>query len=414
MPTVGWGRMPLAQIFFKRLGGTMTPEELIKQREQRKLLARAAEAKTTEASDDEKIVSDATKENLKSAGRLAASFGKAVAEKTKNAAAMAAEKKREAQEALARRAEEAKAKKDADAAEQERREAERARERAEQVPIAQPEARAVETVSVQPGPMLTTAEPLVIEVAPTPAEEPEATSAPDADLVISTPAPVVQEVGEAAPPEQAVVEPQVPEVQEVAPRRPTQPPVSALKPMPSEATAKPQASQVKPGTSSCAVSAAASTKQGWPRLAGAGIVVLVLAGALAWWFAHRSSDPASDPRIDTTAGVTAPAPIPARVAPVLPAPPTAGAVPALIPLQEEKPPMAPSVSEVPKAATPPKVEAAAVVPAVVPATVTRTDATPVSKSKPRATPTPAPKSEPKTDWQDQANNDIDAWAEKIR
>ncbi|UKE46235.1 hypothetical protein [Xanthomonas cerealis] len=392
----------------------MTPEELIKQREQRKLLARAAEAKTTEASDDEKIVSDATKENLKSAGRLAASFGKTVAEKAKHAAALAAEKGREAQEAMARRAEEAKAKKEADAAEQARLEAERARELAEQMAHTQTEAQAVQDRSIPSEPTPTTPERLITGVAPAPGEKPEATSAPDADVVISTPAPGVRDVEETARPEQASVEPQVPEVQGAAPSKPTQPLASAGKPVPTKVAAKPHVRRAKPVTSSPATSAQVNARQGWQRLAGAGVAVLVLTGALAWWFAHRSSDPASDPHIDATAGVTAPAPIPARVAPVLPAPPTAGAVPAVIPLQEEKPPMAPSVSEVPNAVAPPKVEAAADVPAVVPATVTRTDATPVSKPKPRATPKPAPKSEPKTDWQDQANSDIDAWAEKIR
>lgn len=392
----------------------MTPEELIKQREQCKLLARAAEAKTTGASDDEKIVSDATKENLKSAGRLAASFGKAVAEKTKYAAALAAEKGREAQEAIARRAEEAKAKKDADAAEQARLEAERARELAEQMAHAQTEAQAIEGRSIPSEPTPMTPEPLVMDVAPARAEKPEATSAPDADVVMSTPAPGVREVEETARPEQAAVEPQVPEVQEAAPSKPTQPLVSAGKPVPTKATAKPQASHVKPRTPSCAVSAAASTKQGWQRWAGAGVAVLVLAGALAWWFFHRSSDAASDPRIDATAGVTAPEQIPALAVPVLPAPPTAGAVPAVIVLQEETAPMTPSVSEVPNAAAPPKVEAAAVVPAVMPAAVTRADTAPVSTPKPRATQNPVPKAEPKNDWQDQANNDIDAWAETIR
>ena len=69
----------------------MTPEELIKQRKQRELLAKAAQAKTTAPADAEKLVSDATKENLKTAGRLAASFGKALADKTKQAASVAAE-----------------------------------------------------------------------------------------------------------------------------------------------------------------------------------------------------------------------------------------------------------------------------------------------------------------------------------
>jgi hypothetical protein len=255
---------------------------------------------------------------------------------------------------------------------------------------------------------------LLTDVAPASAEKPKAISAADADVVMSTPAPGVREVEETARPEQAAVEPQIPEVQEAAPSKPTQPLVSAGKPVPTKVAAKPRGRPDKPVTFSPATSAQVNARQGWQRVAGAGVVVLVLAGALAWWFSHRSSDAASDSRIDATAGVTAPAPIPAPAAPVLRAPPAAGAVPTVILPQEETHPKTPSVSEAPNAAAPPKVEATTVVPAVVPAAVTRTDTAPFPKPKPRATPKPAPKAEQKTDWQDQANDDIDAWAEKIK
>ena len=392
----------------------MTPEELIKQREQRKLLAAAAQAKSTTQTDAEKIISDAAKENLKTAGRLAASLGKTLADKTKQAAAVAADKGREAQESLVRRAEEAKARRDAEAAEQARLEGERTRERAEQMPIAQPEARAVETVSAQPEPMLTTAAPLVVEAAPTPAEEPEATSATDIDAVISTLGSDVQKGEQPAPPEQAPVEPKAPEVQEAASSNPTQPPVSAFKTMPTQATAKPQASQAKSGASSYAVSAVASNKQGWQRLAGASVAVLLLGGTLAWWATHRSPENALGPQADAATVVKAPKrpPVPAALVPS--APPKAEAIQPVIAPREEKSRMAASVSEVPKAAMPPKVEVASAAPPVTPAPVAKADTTPASKPKPRSTSKPAPKTEPKNDWQDQANSDIDAWAEKIK
>lgn len=177
----------------------MTPEELIKQRKQRELLAKAAQAKTTAPTDAEKLVSDATKENLKTAGRLAASFGKALADKTKQAASVAAEKGREAQEALARRAEEAKARKEAEAAENARLEVERAQALAEQEATAQPEPRVVEPEPVQTDSAPEAPEPVVEEVVPEPTAEPEAGPAPVIKEPVSAPAPAVSEAVDATP-----------------------------------------------------------------------------------------------------------------------------------------------------------------------------------------------------------------------
>jgi len=54
--------------------------------------------------------------------------------------------------------------------------------------------------------------------------------------------------------------------------------------------------------------------------------------------------------------------------------------------------------------------------AQTPATAPASKPVPVSKpaAKPKPAPKPVAKPEPKNDWQDQANSDIDAWAEKIR
>ncbi|WP_139119801.1 hypothetical protein [Xanthomonas graminis] len=384
----------------------MTPEELIKQREQRKLLAAAAQAKSTSPTDAEKIVSDATKENFKSAGRLAANIGKAVADKTKQAAAMAAEKGREAQEALAKRAEEAKVKKEAEAAEQTRLEPERARKAGEQGALAQLEVQTTEAVSVRPEKALLVSDPLSAEVVPTP----EASLASDVDVAISTPAPVVHIEEEDAPPEQAPSPLRASMVQEVAPSNAPQPLGTASKPMPSKAVAKSVTNPAKPAKTSPVVSAPASAKQGRQRVVGAGVAVLVLAGALAWWFSARSTDPVSDLHVETTVEVVPPAQPPVAIAPAVPAPPKTEDLSPVTALQEASVPAA--VSKASRAAIPSKAQPAVAAPAATPAAAAKLQASRVSKPKQSVTETP--KAEQKNDWQDQANSDIDAWAEKIK
>ena len=50
---------------------------------------------------------------------------------------------------------------------------------------------------------------------------------------------------------------------------------------------KPEALKANPAGEA---SAKASNKKGWQLLAGSGVAVLVLGGALAWWTTHRSSE----------------------------------------------------------------------------------------------------------------------------
>ncbi|HEL3840184.1 TPA: hypothetical protein UMY98_000037 [Stenotrophomonas maltophilia] len=364
-------------------------------------------AKTTAPTDAEKLVSDATKENLKTAGRLAASFGKALADKTKQAAAVAAEKGREAQEALARRAEEAKARKEAEAAENARLEAERAQALVEQEATAQPEPRVVEPEPVQTDSAPEAPEPVVEEVVPEPTPEPEAGPAPVIKEPVSAPAPAVNEAVDATPAAPAPVERVVPSVPASAPSKPAQAPVAAPKATATRAPVKPEAPKASPAKPSGEAAAKDSNKKGWQLLAGSGVAVLVLGGALAWWTTHRSSEtvPLQD---KPAAAVTAPAPVTVPVAPVVSAPPQVEEPKPVTAPVEEKAAVAAPVVEAPVLAEPPKAQTPATAPASKPV--------PVSKpaAKPKPAPKPVAKPEPKNDWQDQANSDIDAWAEKIR
>lgn len=90
----------------------MTPDELLRERKRRELLARVNDASNTTPSADEALVSDNAKQSLKAAGHWAGVLGKRAAEITKQgafiaaertraAAAVASEKARQSQEAAA-------------------------------------------------------------------------------------------------------------------------------------------------------------------------------------------------------------------------------------------------------------------------------------------------------------------------
>lgn len=390
----------------------MTPEELIRQRKQRELLAKAAQAKATGPSDDEKIVRDATKENLKTAGRLVASFSKAVAEKTKHAAALAAEKGREAQEAMARRVEEAKARKEAEAAEQARQEAELAQALAVQAVVAQLEPEVVEPVAVQSETLAPLAEP-VVEAEAAPIEpEPEATPAPIVAEQASVPEPAASEAVEAAMPEPVQTRAEVPVVLRHVVSNPAPAPVPAAKPTAAKASGKPQTPKTSPAKPTTDEPAAESSKKGWQLLAGAGVAVLVLGGALAWWASHRSSETAPT-QTKPAEAVSAPVHVPVAAAPAVSVPAQVEAPKSVPAPVEEKAPAtflvveAPKVGGQPKAQTPVEVTPKTVV-------VSKPLAKPLAKARPLSAPKPVAKPEAKNDWQDQANDDIDAWSNKIK
>lgn len=381
----------------------MTPEELIRQRKQRELLAKAAQAKATGPSDDEKIVSDATKENLKTAGRLVASFSKAVAEKTKHAAALAAEKGREAQEAMARRAE---------AAEQARQEAELAQVLAVQAVVAQLELQVDEPVAVESETLAPVAE-RVVEAEAAPIEpEPEATPAPIVAEQASVPEPAASEAVDAALPEPVQTRAEVPVVLRHVVSNPAPAPVPAAKPTAAKASGKPQTPKTSPAKPTTDEPAAESSKKGWQLLAGAGVAVLVLGGALAWWASHRSSETAPT-QTKPAEAVTAPVHVPVAAAPAVSVPTQVEALKSVPAPVEEKAPATFPVVEAPKVAGQPKAQTpAAVTPKTV--VVSKPVAKPLAKARPLPAPKPVAKPEAKNDWQDQANDDIDAWSKKIK
>lgn len=370
----------------------MTPEELIKQRKQRELLAKAAQAKTTAPTDAEKLVSDATKENLKTAGRLAARFGKALAGKTKQAAAVAAEKGREAQEALARRAEEAKAKKESEAA-------------AHSAP---------EPLTAQPDPRPSTPEP-------GPPHDVHA-RAPVADT-----APVGSSVDAASVAAEIVVHPWTAEPSPPIRREPKAMVVSSptleqvtVEPSASSTPAVPAAQkELGPRQSTPAQQASTTpqqgvTRAGWHRIALAGGAVLIVGGVLAWWLAFRPSAPALDPVLPSA--TVAPASVSApKVEPPMPAPAQSRepVKPASAPEEEQ------AVLSVPMANDP---KSGAAIRPQRPALPVAPAPRPVAAPSPRPVPKPMavapvatpPEVERRTDWHEQANSDIDAWAEKIR
>ncbi|MDH1192654.1 hypothetical protein [Stenotrophomonas sp. GD03958] len=73
----------------------MTPEERIQQRKREELLKRANATPTASPTQEERLVSDGVKENLKAASHWAGVFGKRTAELTQKGVAAAAEKAKE-------------------------------------------------------------------------------------------------------------------------------------------------------------------------------------------------------------------------------------------------------------------------------------------------------------------------------
>jgi len=70
----------------------MTPDELLRERKRRELLARANDASNATPSADEALVSDNAKQSLKAAGHWAGVLGKRAVEATKQGATIAADK----------------------------------------------------------------------------------------------------------------------------------------------------------------------------------------------------------------------------------------------------------------------------------------------------------------------------------
>lgn len=324
-------------------------------------------------------------------------WGRVFGSKAKELSEKAVEKSKEAQEAIARRAAEAKAKK----------EAERAQTAAANPTTAPAELLQIEPEAISP-PVVTetTVESedetaLLERLAPMEADAKKATNEL-AKALRENPAVaalIYDGRGELAPQLRDVLG------EVLAPVTPDQH-------SPSVPESIPQGESVASATPDHAPNNAPSRKKGWQTLAGAAFVVLVLAGVTAWWVTRHDSE---------TPAVPAATPTAASVPPVVANPRPAPAVdlrPVAVPV--ERGPSSPGPEESkPETVVilPVEAPAATPVPAVIPkAKPTPEGSTsavrPVEKPKATAITAPRPKPDETNGWQEKADGDMDAWAKK--
>lgn len=155
-----------------------------------------------------------------------------------------------------------------------------------------------------------------------------------------------------------------------------------------------------------------SRTKAWQTLAGAALVVLVLAGATAWWVTRHDSETPTVPAATSTAAAMPPVVVTPSQAPVI------DPLPVAVPIERGPAPIKDAKAAPLPVAMPP-VEA----PAAKPAPVVIAGAKPTPKvsmppvrqaTKPKASVVPAPQPKPnETDgWQEKAEGDMDAWAKK--
>jgi hypothetical protein len=325
-------------------------------------------------------------------------WGRVFGSKAKELSEKAVEKSKEAQEAIARRAAEAKAKKEA--------------ERAQAATAAIPTAAPTELLQVEPEvispPVVTetTVEPedetaLLERLAPMQADAKKATNEL-ANALRENPA-----VAALICDGRGTLAPQLRDVlgEVLAPATPD--PHS-----PSVPGSISQGESVASATPDHAPNNAPSRKKGWQTLAAAAFVVLVLAGVTAWWVTRHDSE---------TPAVPASTPTAASVPPVVANPRPAPAVdllPVAVPV--ERGPASPGPEESkPETVVilPIEAPAATPVPAVIPEAKPRPKGStsavrPVEKPKATAIAAHQPKPVETNGWQKKADGDMDAWAKK--
>ncbi|MFY0186103.1 hypothetical protein PV767_18690 [Stenotrophomonas rhizophila] len=155
-----------------------------------------------------------------------------------------------------------------------------------------------------------------------------------------------------------------------------------------------------------------SRTKAWQTLAGAALVVLVLAGATAWWVTRHDSETPTVPAATPTAAAMPPVVVTPSPAPVI------DPLPVAVPIERGPAPIKDAKAAPLPVAMPP-VEA----PAAKPAPVVIAGAKPTPKvsmppvrqaTKPKASVVPAPQPKPNetNGWQEKAEGDMDAWAKK--
>ncbi|MEA9587680.1 hypothetical protein VC279_11965 [Xanthomonas sp. WHRI 10064A] len=189
-------------------------------------------------------------------------------------------------------------------------------------------------------------------------------------------------------------------------------PVTADQQSPSVPESIPQGAPAVSATPDHAPNNVPSRAKGWQTLAGAALVGLVLAGATAWWVTRHDSE---------TSAVPASTPTAVAVPPVVATP---GPAPVVDPLPVAVPVERGPASTVDAKATPLPV---AILPVEAPATKPVPAITPNAKPAPKVSMPPVrqaakpkasvvPELQPKPDgtngWQEKADGDMDAWAKK--
>ncbi|CAM4323621.1 hypothetical protein CR156_03635 [Stenotrophomonas lactitubi] len=391
----------------------MTPEERIQQRKREELLKRANATPTASPTQEERLVSDGMKENLKAASHWAGVISRRTAELTQKGVAAAAEKAKEVKATVdAKRARSAEERVQAT--------------EAESGPTVQPTEAEVATKSLKgedAGSLVVDgmAQDLVLvdgEVGEgkAPFAEMAAEDLVDA-LSAREPAAIAVEA-EAVGVSETNLEPGVTEQRPVVEAARFAPEADAPSYQPADAVKEPQVTDdVSTGQGKLAATAAeelgpspdaqapeaaqaslhSTPRSRWPWVLAGVVAVALVVGAIYFLLGKSDQVPPSTPQ--PVAPVATPA-APEQLPEVVEAPVVVPA-PAVLPEQAEPEP----AIEKPEPVATPDVTASAPI-------ATQPKPSPKRATAPLPRKAPAPAAEPRNDWQQKANADLDAWAKK--
>lgn len=376
----------------------MTPDELLRQRKQQELLARANAAKNTAPSADEALVSDNTKQTLKAAGHWASVLSKRAVEATKQGATLAADKTKAAAAAASEKAKQAQ-----DAATAKREAALKAKA------ASAPEASSVRMKPDRKaaGPIVTDGMGRVEHVPVIPRVEPGT-----APLDNIAPADVSHALTESSDPIfEEPIEPSRAFEPAMHPNKAPLPddPMGELPPLPDDAYSE-------AATEAGNATDPAPRRRRWILALLAVSVVGVGVAAFAWLGRDEPSAspmPSTAPSIDEAPASSKPEPLPAPQEPVSPPAPEPVAP---VPVQPET--VEPSEVDVvtpsePEQPLPPPTSSARAKPTTpspaTPRAAAASERRPATRNAQR-TPSNAPANAP--EWQRQADADLDAWAKR--
>ncbi|WP_313318661.1 hypothetical protein [Stenotrophomonas sp.] len=324
-------------------------------------------------------------------------WGRVFGNKAKEISEKAVEKSKEAQDAIARRAAEAKGKK----------EAERAQNAAAAIPSAAPaEMLQVEPEAISP--------PVVTE---TTVESEDETALLERLVPMEANAnKAAKEIARALREHPAVAAliydgmGTLPQLRDLPDE--VVDPVTPDQQSPSVSMSIPQGAPVVSATPDHAPTNVPSRTKGWQTLAAAAFVVLVLVGTTAWWVTRHDSETPAVPAATPTAVAVPPVVATPGPAPVVdPLPPT-------VPVEGEPASTVEAKAKpLPAAILPVEAPAAKPVRSVIAdptptPKVSMPAARPAAKPKAYAVPATQPKPDETNGWQEKADDDMDAWAKK--